>query len=594
MKKHLLIVQILLLLSYCSFSQGVGIGPGDPDSSAVLDIKATNKGLLIPRMSTASINAIVNPAKGLMVYDSTLNLLKINMGTPAAPNFQAAASSNTAWNLNGNTGINPNTQFLGTIDIQPLNFRINNARVGELSPVTGNIFLGLGAGKPGAISNTTIAIGVNALRSNNDRSFLVAIGDSALLASTTGLNNTAIGSKSLRLNTNGSDNTATGFNSLFSNISGSGNTANGASALFNNTGSSNTAVGHQSLFANTSGGSNTAVGAQALAANTTAGFNTAVGRSSLSANTTGDDNTATGASSLERNTTGRSNSAFGSFALFVNSIGEKNTGIGDLALELNTTGSNNTAVGASSLISNRGGNDNIAIGVEAMRNNVNGSTNIAIGNIALDETTNSNNNVVIGFNAAGNVDLGFNNTFVGAGTDVNSTGTFNTVLLGNNARGTASNQVRLGNTFTTSIGGFVGYSNLSDGRFKRNVKETVQGLDFIMKLRPVMYQFDIGSLDLKLNPNSKTAETFKNALNENEKTMFSGFVAQEVEQAAKSIGYDFSGIDKPKNENDLYGLRYSEFVVPLVKAMQEQQQMIEELKRQNADLQKRILALEKK
>ena len=86
----------------------------------------------------------------------------------------------------------------------------------------------------------------------------------------------------------------------------------------------------------------------------------------------------------------------------------------------------------------------------------------------------------------------------------------------------------------------------------------------------------------------------KKGLNENEKTIFSGFVAQEVEQAAKNVGYDFSGVEKPKSENDMYGLRYAEFVVPLVKAVQEQQQMIDELKKQNADLQKRILALERK
>jgi hypothetical protein len=47
-----------------------------------------------------------------------------------------------------------------------------------------------------------------------------------------------------------------------------------------------------------------------------------------------------------------------------------------------------------------------------------------------------------------------------------------------------------------------------------------------------------------------------------------GFIAQEVEQAANEIEYDFSGVDAPKND-DLYGLRYVEFVVPLVKAVQE-------------------------
>jgi hypothetical protein len=48
-----------------------------------------------------------------------------------------------------------------------------------------------------------------------------------------------------------------------------------------------------------------------------------------------------------------------------------------------------------------------------------------------------------------------------------------------------------------------------------------------------------------------------------------GFIAQEVEQLANKLGYDFSGIDKPKNSNDYYGLRYAEFTVPLVKAVQE-------------------------
>ncbi len=48
-----------------------------------------------------------------------------------------------------------------------------------------------------------------------------------------------------------------------------------------------------------------------------------------------------------------------------------------------------------------------------------------------------------------------------------------------------------------------------------------------------------------------------------------------MEQAAREIGYDFSGVDAPKHEHDLYGLRYAEFTVPLVKAVQEQQQIIE-------------------
>ena len=54
-----------------------------------------------------------------------------------------------------------------------------------------------------------------------------------------------------------------------------------------------------------------------------------------------------------------------------------------------------------------------------------------------------------------------------------------------------------------------------------------------------------------------------------EKIIHSGFIAQDVEAAAKNVGFDFNGIDKPKNDKDIYGLRYAEFVTPLVQAVQE-------------------------
>jgi hypothetical protein len=75
----------------------------------------------------------------------------------------------------------------------------------------------------------------------------------------------------------------------------------------------------------------------------------------------------------------------------------------------------------------------------------------------------------------------------------------------------------------------------------------------------------------------RSDEIQKKAALDKEVIIQTGFLAQEVEQAAQSLGYDFSGVDAPKNENDFYGLRYAEFVVPLVKAVQEQQEMIERL-----------------
>ena len=73
-----------------------------------------------------------------------------------------------------------------------------------------------------------------------------------------------------------------------------------------------------------------------------------------------------------------------------------------------------------------------------------------------------------------------------------------------------------------------------------------------------------------------------------ESELQSGFIAQEVEQAAKDVGYDFHGVDAPKNVQDHYGLRYAEFVVPMVKAMQEQQAIIEEQSKKINQLEARM------
>lgn len=59
----------LLLLSTISFSQ-VGIGTTSPDASSVLDITATDAGLLVPRMTLTNRDNITAPATGLMIYQT--------------------------------------------------------------------------------------------------------------------------------------------------------------------------------------------------------------------------------------------------------------------------------------------------------------------------------------------------------------------------------------------------------------------------------------------------------------------------------------------------------------------------------------------
>ena len=75
------------------------------------------------------------------------------------------------------------------------------------------------------------------------------------------------------------------------------------------------------------------------------------------------------------------------------------------------------------------------------------------------------------------------------------------------------------------------------------------------------------SIRMAFTPEERKNEAKSRADKENE--VYSGFVAQDVEKAALSVGYNFNGVDAPKNGKGAYGLRYAEFVVPLVKAVQE-------------------------
>ena len=70
MKKYFLLL-ITVALANLLVAQNAGIGTNNPNPSAKLDIASTNSGLLVPRMTTSQRNLIVNPAKGLLVFDST-------------------------------------------------------------------------------------------------------------------------------------------------------------------------------------------------------------------------------------------------------------------------------------------------------------------------------------------------------------------------------------------------------------------------------------------------------------------------------------------------------------------------------------------
>ena len=142
------IVSILLLffnLHTGLNAQSVGINNPTPNATSILDITSTNKGLLVPRMTSAQRIAILTPATGLLVYDVTLNIFYYFDGTAWRP-FMIG---NLDWLLAGNAGTTPATQFIGTTDGVGLSFRTNNI---EAMRIHSNGAVGLGISLPNASS----------------------------------------------------------------------------------------------------------------------------------------------------------------------------------------------------------------------------------------------------------------------------------------------------------------------------------------------------------------------------------------------------------------------------------------------------------
>lgn len=155
----------------------------------------------------------------------------------------------------------------------------------------------------------------------------------------------------------------------------------------------------------------------------------------------------------------------------------------------------------------------------------------------------------------------------------------------------------MGSTCVTVIEGQPAFYTGSDGRFKTNLsEEDVKGIEFIKLLRPVVYNFDTKKFEEFLSknmPDSIKKISMSQDFSSSTALRRTGFIAQEVEKAAKDVNFNFDGVHKPVDENDNYSLAYSQFVVPLVKAVQQQQKMIEDQSKENTDLKSQVTTLQK-
>ena len=338
---------------------------------------------------------------------------------------------------------------------------------------------------------------------------------------------------------------------------------------------------------------NIALGNDALSNITTGNTNIAIGNESLSFTRSGSRNTGIGFERLNLLTTGIDNTAVGNKSLNVATSASFNTSIGANTFLFLTTAAYNLAVGCNAGYNNLSGNNNAYSGAYSGYENTLGSHNSGHGYSSLRENITGSYNTAIGY-YAGSVSNSFTTgTFVGSNAYTTATGVSNLTGIGNNARPTASNQVRIGNSSVTSIGGYAGWTNLSDGRFKTDVAENVVGLDFILQLRPVTYHLNIDKLSNYLGEANQDDQVETAARKSKQAMIYTGFIAQEVAVAADEVGFDFSGVDYPKNEQDMYGLRYAEFVVPIVKSIQEMYTTSTQQGNMVADLNDKILELEK-
>ncbi|MEC4004014.1 tail fiber domain-containing protein [Flavobacterium sp. SUN052] len=352
------------------------------------------------------------------------------------------------------------------------------------------------------------------------------------------------------------------------------NTSFGFGALNTaSTGLYNLAIGNNSMSLNTSGGFNSAAGYFCLRNNTTGGSNSASGYGALQNNITGSNNTANGSGALSENQGGSNNTAIGSGALSNNISANENTAVGYSALSSNMSASGNTAIGFEALKVSTSTQSNTAVGRKALWKNTSGTLNVAMGDGALVNNTFGFENVAIGTNALPNIVNGNDNIGIGIGAGSNLNFGSNCIVIGSNAMtpNNTSNQIRIGNSDITYAGVQVAWSITSDKRWKDDIQKSPLGLNFINKLNPVTYT--------RINDENKKIEY--------------GFIAQELEQALNNSDAKNNGIITI-GDDGMYSVRYNDLISISVKAIQEQHEIITSQNIKIKSLEERLKAIEEK
>jgi hypothetical protein len=379
------IFTLLLFGSTCALAQ-VGIGTSAPHASAVLEVQSTQKGLLIPRMSSTDRDAITSPATGLLIFNSTTNSFQYYTGG--------------AWAEIGLSSVsNANVDANAAIAFTKLNISASDIR--GLTPYSASTGLTLNSGAF-AIDNSVVTSNYSGSAVIGQSLSAGGSGDaSAILAATsttkgflpprmTAAQKAAINPPAQGLIIYQTD----GTQGLY--------VYDGASWMHHSQWYSNTAT-TPSVFSLSKPASLSASGASA---------NIGIGSGSLAALTDGDNSVALGVNALNDITTDGNATAVGYGALSA-TTGTGNTALGYTAGSSNVTGFNNTFLGTSTSSSSSNLSNASAIGYGA---EVTASNSIQLGNSSV-----TNVNTAGGITTGGSVGVGTTTPNASAILDITST-----------------------------------------------------------------------------------------------------------------------------------------------------------------------------
>ena len=477
---YLITLLSLIVISGANAQVAINETGASPDPSAILDISSTDKGLLIPRVTTIQRNGIDSPQGGLLVYDTnnesfwyydTTQSGWVELGGGADTDW-VISNNNMYSTVSGNVGIgttSPTTKLQiinGNLslrsqytdayiklqsdeeaDITPAYIWSENAKgfaVGSthgipqllVNAATGKV--GIGTTNPS--QKLSIRDGNMSIVSEGSDSYIFlgsneladAIGSYIWTDDNVGL---AIGSTEgvpqlVVKNSNGNVGIGTtnpgakldvaGQIKIAGGSPGVGkilySDANGLASWQENTTVSNI----NDLSDGITDVSNMFLGSYAGTQDNGDNQNTGIGINSLYWNVGGQNNTALGYKNSFRNTSGSSNTSIGNNALYFNTVKSDLVAIGDSALFNN---------GNNASSSNQEGNNNTAVGSKSLLYNGNGYGNTALGSHSMYENGSGFLNVALGYNSLENNTNGDHNLSAGAySSGVNTTGSENVSL----------------------------------------------------------------------------------------------------------------------------------------------------------------------